>query len=154
MSSPSWFATPSWRHSARRMLRRARPHRSASANIPATRAAATRATPARAGDPSAVRSPDAFGSLVDLARLQMGSPSAEICDACNTINIGSARFCKCCAHKLPAFYAALEGPKGSPPRVLFWESLGLSQRASVMDFAAFSVVINLLMVITASIPIR
>jgi len=47
----------------------------------------------------------AFGSLVDLARLQVGTPSAEICDACNTINMGSARFCKWCSHKLPAFNA-------------------------------------------------
>ena len=34
-----------------------------------------------------------FGNLVDLARLQVGAPSAEICAACNTINLGSARLC-------------------------------------------------------------
>ena len=31
-----------------------------------------------------------FGNLVDLARLQVGTPSAEICDACNIVNMGSA----------------------------------------------------------------
>ncbi|WP_093169532.1 hypothetical protein [Variovorax sp. YR216] len=47
----------------------------------------------------------AFGSFVDLARLHVGTPFAEICDTCNTINMDSARYCKCCSHKLPAFYA-------------------------------------------------
>jgi hypothetical protein len=51
----------------------------------------------------------AFGNLVDLARLRAGTAHAEVCDVCNTINMGSARLCKCCAHKLPAFYA------GTPP---------------------------------------
>ena len=113
-------------------------------------AAAVEAPPAQAGAAAVASAPDAFGSLVDLARLQIGTPSAEICDACNTINIGSARHCKCCAHKLPAFYAALEGPQGWQPAGFSWEKLGLSDRASVMDFAAFSVIINVLMVVTAN----
>ncbi|MDM0034740.1 hypothetical protein QTI33_21580 [Variovorax sp. J22P271] len=154
MPSPSWFATPSWSHSTRSVLRRARPHRPARANTKPTCAAASDASAVRGGDAAVASAPEAFGSLVDLARLQIGTPSAEICDACNTINIGSARHCKCCAHKLPAFYAALEGAQGPQPKALLWKSLGLSQRASAMDFAAFSVVINVLMVITASIPIR
>jgi hypothetical protein len=98
----------------------------------------------------------AFGSLVDLARMQIGTPSAEICDACNTINMGSARHCKCCSHKLPAFYAAAKDNAASVSlrdTVLPWHSLGMPDRASVMDFAAFSVVINVLVLITASIPI-
>ena len=102
--------------------------------------------------PSAV----AFGSLVDLARLQVGTPSAESCDACNTINMGFARHCKCRSHKLPAFYAAnKENTKGRRLHhaVLPWHLLGMPDRASLMDFAAFSVVINLLVVITAYIPI-
>ena len=104
---------------------------------------------------SLVASPsDAFGSLVDLARMQMGNPSAEICDACNTINIGSAHHCKCCAHKLPAFYAAVKVPKATHRKVFVWALPGKSGGASVMDFTAFSVVINLLIVITASIPVR
>jgi len=152
MPRPSWFTNPSWDHSARSMLRRAGPHRPAKTK--AFRTAAAPASPVQAGAASLAAPLDAFGSLVDLARLQIGSPSAEICDACNTINIGSARHCKCCAHKLPAFYAALEGPQGSQPAGFSWEKLGLSDRASVMDFAAFSVIINVLMVVTASIPIR
>jgi hypothetical protein len=152
MPRPSWFTNPSWDHSARSMLRRAGPHRPAKTK--AFRTAAAPASPVQAGAASLAAPLDAFGSLVDLARLQIGSPSAEICDACNTINIGSARSCKCCAHRLPAFYTAWEGVKKAPPRVLLLESLGLSARASVIDFAAFSVVINLLMVITASIPVR
>ena len=50
--------------------------------------------------------PVAFGSLLDLARLQVGGASAETCDVCNTINHQHAFVCKCCAHKLPAFYAS------------------------------------------------
>ena len=67
----------------------------------------------------------AFGTLFDLARLQAsGWAHADVCDACNTINMGSARLCKCCAHKLPAFYAseaALDGPpQSAPPRLFVW----------------------------------
>ena len=109
-----------------------------------------------ASDTMAESSAIAFGNLVDLARLQVGTPSAEICDACNTINMGSARYCKCCSRKLPAFYAApKESTEGLRLRdaVLPWHLLGMPDRASLMDFAAFSVVINLLVVITAYIPI-
>jgi hypothetical protein len=95
----------------------------------------------------------AFGSLVDLARLQMGSGSVEICYACNTINMGAARSCKCCSHKLPAHYAAKEGTDALRRKLFPWHALGMPAQASVMDFAAFSVVINLLVLITASIPI-
>ena len=108
-----------------------------------------------ASDAMAESSAVAFGNLVDLARLQ-GTASAEICDACNTINMGSARYCKCCSHKLPAFYAA---PKESTEclrlrdAVLPWHLLGMPDRASLLDFAAFSGVINLLLVITAYISI-
>lgn len=104
-------------------------------------------------EPSAV----AFGNLVDLARLQVGTPTAEICDACNTINMGSARSCKCCSRKLPAFHAvgkesaqALRLYDAVLPRRLF----GKPDRASLMDFAAFSVVINLLVLMTAYIPVQ
>lgn len=95
----------------------------------------------------------AFGSLIDLARLQMGGASVEICYACNTINMGTARSCKCCSHKLPAHYAAKEGGNTRIRKVFPWHALRMPARASVMDFAAFSVVINLLVLITASIPI-
>jgi hypothetical protein len=92
----------------------------------------------------------AFGSLIDLARIQTGTTSGEICEACNTINMGSARFCKCCSHKLPAFYAARHSgetvlqPK--QPRVM-------PQRAWAFDFAAFWLVINSLVVVTKFIPV-
>lgn len=103
----------------------------------------------------------AFGNLADLARLQVGTDSVEICNASKTINQGSARYCKCCSHKLPAFYTATkDNVKGLRMRdaVLLtwhsWRSLGMPDRASMMDFAAFAVVINLLVVTAASIPIR
>ena len=54
---------------------------------------------------------NAFGNLIDLARLRAGtSANAEVCEVCNTINMDSARLCKCCAHKLPAFYASANPP--------------------------------------------
>jgi hypothetical protein len=92
----------------------------------------------------------AFGNLIDLARLQAGTTSAEICDACSTINMGTAQFCKCCSRKLPAFYAARNPgeqiPQPKPPR-------RVGKRAWVLDFLAFWVVINSLVVITKFIPI-
>ena len=52
-------------------------------------------------------SDSAFGNLIDLARLHAGGANAvSFCESCNTINKGSARLCKCCAYKLPAFYAS------------------------------------------------
>ena len=60
--------------------------------------------------PARESSADAYGSLIDLARLKTGWVHAEVCEHCNTINMGPARLCKCCAHKLPAFYAS-EGPR-------------------------------------------
>ena len=59
----------------------------------------------------------AFGSLIDLALLRTGAASGEVCEACNTINLGAARFCKGCSHRLPAFYAAgnaLHSPAAAP----------------------------------------
>lgn len=53
---------------------------------------------------------NAFGNLIDLARLRAGTANAEVCEVCNTINMGSTRLCKCCAHKLPAFYASANPP--------------------------------------------
>jgi hypothetical protein len=104
----------------------------------------------RAGAPRGI----AFGNLIDLARLQVGTPTVEICNACNTINMGSARHCKCCSHKLPAFYANTKAnANGVPDTLLSGHVPGMANRASAMDFAAFAVVINLLVLITASIPI-
>lgn len=58
---------------------------------------------------------DAFGSLFDLARLKAGKAHADVCEHCNTLNMGRARLCKCCAHKLPAFYASAS-PRRRPVR--------------------------------------
>ena len=73
----------------------------------------------------------AFGTLFDLARLQTdGWAHADVCDVCNTLNMGSARLCKCCAHKLPAFYASEPHelkPESAPPRLF-----GLFVRAAGM----------------------
>lgn len=73
----------------------------------------------------------AFGTLFDLARLQAsGWAHADVCDACNTINMGSARLCKCCAHKLPAFYASEAAldcqPQSAPPPRLFVWATGMA----------------------------
>ncbi|RST47360.1 hypothetical protein [Variovorax sp. MHTC-1] len=92
----------------------------------------------------------AFGNLVDLARLQVGSTSAVICEACSTINVGSALFCRCCSHKLPAFHATSapgeQVPQPKAPRVI-------PDRAWPMDFAVFWLVIGSLVIITRYIPI-
>jgi hypothetical protein len=53
---------------------------------------------------------NAFGNLIDLARLRSGTVKAEVCEVCNTLNMGSTRSCKCCDHKLPAFYASANPP--------------------------------------------
>ena len=92
-------------------------------------------------EPMTSPSATAFATLVDLARLRFGASSSEICDVCNTINIGSPRFCKGCSHKLPAFYARTQDDAEAaplpkvPPRA--WHP-------SAMDFAAFVVALFLL----------
>lgn len=60
----------------------------------------------------------AFGSLLDLARFRRGRVAVEVCDACQTINPSSAKFCKACAGKMPAFYAALERGEPAPQPVV------------------------------------
>jgi len=92
----------------------------------------------------------AFGSLIDLVRLRVGASSAEVCDACNTINLGSARYCKCCSHKLAGFYVAKGLGRLAAPQ---WDGLAVPQRASALDFAAFFIVINSLVLVTSLIPV-
>ncbi|MET0541860.1 MAG: hypothetical protein ABWZ88_08895 [Variovorax sp.] len=46
----------------------------------------------------------AFGDLLDLASWRSRSPRS-VCEACQTINPGSRRYCKGCTGKLPAYYA-------------------------------------------------
>ena len=104
-------------------------------------------------EPSRRPSDIAFGSIVDLARMQMPKPSAEVCDACNTINARSAHFCKCCSHKLPAFYAAGDRAKRRRLIASIWPATAMPERAWAVDFLAFSVVIGSLIVVTAFISI-
>ncbi|MDM0116588.1 hypothetical protein QTI66_31065 [Variovorax sp. J22R133] len=106
------------------------------------------------GEPATTSRSGSFDSLVELASPNISTLSAEICDACNTINMGSACYCKCCSQKLPAFYACTkDNAKSLDVRetVLPWHPLRMPVRASMMDFAAFAVVINLLVVVTVSI---
>ena len=81
----------------------------------------------------------AFGSLIDLAMVRTGAVSVEVCEACSTINLGGARFCKGCSHKLPAFYgerpASETAMPPSKPHVAH-------KRGWTWDLAAFWLVIN------------
>jgi hypothetical protein len=61
----------------------------------------------------------AFATLLDLARLRAGAGRGEVCEVCSTINMGSAWQCKCCAHKLSAFYAAANTPAPATRRARF-----------------------------------
>lgn len=101
-------------------------------------------------EPVAASSGVAFGNLIDFARLQMGTGSAEICEACSTINMGSARFCKGCSHKLPAFYAERDGGPTMPKFTLSSVAPG---RAWIWDLAAFCLVIDSLVIVTTLIPV-
>ena len=92
----------------------------------------------------------AFGSLIDLVRLRISASSAEVCDACNTINLGSARYCKCCSHKLAGFYVAKGLGTMAAPQ---WDGLAMPRRASALDFVAFFIVINSLVLVTSLIPV-
>ena len=88
----------------------------------------------------------AFGNLIDLAMLRTGAVSVEVCEACNTINLGAARFCKGCSHKLPAFYGATPaGEPSAPPDG--WSAA--RRRGWTWDLAAFWLVINSLAGATA-----
>ncbi|OUM00116.1 hypothetical protein [Variovorax sp. JS1663] len=91
----------------------------------------------------------AFGSLLDLAMLRTGAVSAEVCEVCSTINLGSAHFCKGCNHKLPAYYVAdLDDASVTKP------GTGLARHgwARAWDLAAFWVVINSLAGATMLVP--
>ena len=101
-------------------------------------------------EPAATSSGIAFGSLIDLARLQTEITSAEICEACSTVNMGSARFCEGCSHKLPAFYAPRSSSETMPPTK---QPRVMPERAWALDFAAFWLVINSLVIVTTFIPI-
>ena len=100
-------------------------------------------------DPLPAQPVQTFGSLMDLARLKFDASDAEICDVCNTINFGHANYCKGCSHKLPAFYSSCEDVPPPPRRASV-----LADRASLTDFAAFVLVVNLLVGIAELMPIQ
>jgi hypothetical protein len=91
----------------------------------------------------------AFGSLIDLAMVRTGAVSVEVCEACSTINLGAARFCKGCSHKLPAFYAEQQpaGDPAEPPAKL--RTAPRQGHAWTWGLAAFWLVINSLAGATA-----
>jgi len=107
-------------------------------------------------DPSAARAGCSFASLMDLARLQFSPSQVEICDACNTVNLGSAHHCKGCAHKLPAYYAACQEdpklPRLEESPLPLHRKWSLTNRASFNDFAAFALVINLMVMVAEFRP--
>ncbi|GAA4357718.1 hypothetical protein GCM10023165_51980 [Variovorax defluvii] len=91
----------------------------------------------------------AFGNLIDIAMLRTGAVSAEVCEACSTINLGASRFCKGCNHKLPAYYVAeLDDNSIANP------GTGVVRHgwARAWDLAAFWVVINSLAGATVLVP--
>lgn len=66
--------------------------------------------------PRSSSSSAAFGGVIELSQLLMGSDQDTgpvVCIACRTINRASAKVCKGCDGRLPAFYAAVGGP--APP---------------------------------------
>lgn len=92
-----------------------------------------------------------YGNLMDLALLRTGLGSTEICEACSTINLGSARFCKGCTHKLPAFY---DDERAFEPTFLSGrQQPGSLLPTRTLDLGAFWLVVNLLAGITALVPI-
>lgn len=94
----------------------------------------------------------AFGSLIDLAMLRTGAVSAEVCEACSTINLGSARLCKGCSHKLPAYYSESTEPEDTVPGKP-GHSTTLHGWARVRDLTAFWLVVHSLAGIVALVPV-
>ena len=74
--------------------------------------------PLASADPLASASAVPFCGVLDVVRLlfRTGRSSAEVCEICRTVNLGSAPFCKCCGGKLPAYYATL-GPENTAQRL-------------------------------------
>jgi len=90
-----------------------------------------------------------FANLIDLAQARTGLDSTEICEACSTVNLGAARFCKTCSHKLPAFYAA----RSTFDATLQWPQRPTSLRSWTWDLGAFWLVITILAGATAWVPV-
>lgn len=109
-------------------------------------------------EPAVAHTGCSFASLIDLARMQFGSSQVEICDACNTVNLGSAHYCKGCAHKLPAYYASYEEdpklPRLEESTLPLRRKWSLANRTTFNDFAAFALVINLVVMVAEFVPFQ
>ena len=106
-------------------------------------------------DPMTEPTECSFASLVDLARMRLGSSPIEISEVCNTVNLGSPHQCKGCAHKLSAHYSDSQDEAKLPrlevsglPLLRAWT---LASRSSFNDFAAFALVINLVVAMVAQV---
>ncbi|MBO9648427.1 MAG: hypothetical protein J7605_07945 [Variovorax sp.] len=96
-------------------------------------------------------SPVAFAGLLDLMRSKADDDGGEICEECKTLNRAGARYCKCCEHKLPAYYTCANA---RAPMVLRHRRERTGNRTLAWDFAAVWVVLSSLVLITAFIPVR
>src|SRR5215469_8422721 len=83
-------------------------------------------------------SPVAFAGLIDLVRSTAAEDSGEICQECKTLNRASARYCKGCEHKLPAYYACVNA---RAPQVLRQRRERTGNRTLAWDLAAVWVVL-------------
>ncbi|MGJ7493097.1 hypothetical protein [Variovorax sp. ZT4R33] len=101
-------------------------------------------TPAASFIVTGIPSGPAYGSLFDLARLQRGA-DAEICESCNTINIGHARWCKSCARRLPGMAREVDAEA-------LTRSTEAPKPAIAPEFYAFWAVINSLVLVTTFVP--
>jgi len=124
----------------------------------AIRAPCIRPSPGRASmtaasvlvvEPAAGRSGVAFGSLIDIASLQAGTTPAEICEACNTINMGAAML----ASAALTTAGVLCGQEFRRSDATGQADTHRAWAAWALDFAAFWLVISFLVVITKFIPI-
>jgi hypothetical protein len=95
----------------------------------------------------------AFASWLDLAQMRIGDVPAEACDACNTVNLRHTRLCRCCAHKLPAFYGSRHEGGLVAGLALPRRGAGLAARGIWAAFsAAFSRSMYSLWVVTKAQP--
>jgi len=95
--------------------------------------------------------PVAFAGFLDLMRSTASDDSGEICVECKTLNRAGARYCKCCEHKLPAYYTSVNA---RAPMVLRHRRERTGNRTLAWDLAAVWLVLSSLVLITAFIPVR
>ena len=95
-------------------------------------------------------SPVAFAGFLDLVRSTATEDRGEICEECKTLNRAGARYCKCCEHKLPAYYTCTNA---RAPMVLRHRRERTGNRTLAWDLAAVWLVLSSLVLITAFIPV-